>query len=134
MGSITNEEQHSKKSKLEESTPEINASDQEVRQENEEDEISNEHVNRIEESVDQTDYTGTLTDTVASEIGKCESENDDVEVNVANQDQSHTASSTQDETDEQGPSAPASTATVIKRPEAVLIVFITKQYSLTFHK
>jgi hypothetical protein len=60
--------------------------------ENEEDEISNEHVNRIEESVDQNDYTGTLTDTVASEIGKCESENDDVEVNVANQDQSHTAS------------------------------------------
>jgi hypothetical protein len=57
--------------------------DQEVRQENEEDEISNEHVNRIEESVDQTDYTGTLTDTVASEIGKCESENDDVEVNVS---------------------------------------------------
>ena len=122
--SITNEEQHSKKSKLEESTPEINASDQEVRQENEEDEISNEHVNRIEESVDQKDYTCTLTDTVASEIGKCESENDDVEVNVANQDQSHTASSTQDETDEQGPSAPASTATVIKRPEAVLTVFI----------
>jgi hypothetical protein len=38
--SITNEEQHSKKSKLEESTPEINASDQEVRQENEEDESS----------------------------------------------------------------------------------------------
>ena len=108
--SITNEEQHSKKSKLEESTPEINASDQEVRQENEEDEISNEHVNRIEESVDQTDYTGTLTDTVASEIGKCESENDNVELNVANQDQSHTASSTQDETDEQGPSASASTA------------------------
>ena len=69
--SITNEEQHSKKSKLEESKPEINASDQEVRQENEEDEISNEHVNRIEESVDQTDYTGTLTDTVACEIGKC---------------------------------------------------------------
>jgi hypothetical protein len=65
---------HSKKSKLEESTPEINASDQEVRQENEEDEISNEHVNRIEESVDQNDYTGTLTDTVASEIGKCESD------------------------------------------------------------
>jgi hypothetical protein len=64
------------------------ASDQEVRQENEEDEISNEHVNRIEESVDQNDYTGTLTDTVASEIGKCESENDDVEVNVSNQDQS----------------------------------------------
>ena len=122
--SITDEEQHSKKSKLEESTPEINASDQEVRQENEEDEISNEHVNRIEESVDQTDYTGTLTDTVASEIGKCESENDDVEVNVANQDQSHTASSTQDETDEQGPSASASTSTVIKRPEAVLTVFI----------
>ena len=116
--SITNEEQHSKKSKLEESTPEINASDQEVRQENEEDEISNEHVNRIEESVDQNDYTGTLTDTVACEIGKCESENDDVELNVANQDQSHTASSTQDETDEQGPSASASTATVIKRPEA----------------
>lgn len=122
--SITNEEQHSKKSKLEESTPEINASDQEVRQENEEDEISNEHVNRIEESVDQNDYTCTLTDTVASEIGKCESENDDVEVNIANQDQSHTASSTQDETDEQGPSASASTATVIKRPEAVLTVFI----------
>jgi hypothetical protein len=47
--------------------------------------------------------------------------------NVANQDQSHTASSTQDGTDEQGPSASASTATVIKRPEAVLIVFITKQ-------
>ena len=124
VGSITNEEQHSKKSKLEESTPEINASDQEVRQENEEDEISNEHVNRIEESVDQNDYTGTLTDTVACEIGKCESENDDVEVNVSNQDQSHTASSTQDETDEQGPSASASTATVIKRPEAVLTVFI----------
>jgi hypothetical protein len=122
--SITNEEQHSKKSKLEESTPEINASGQEVRQENEEDEISNEHVNRIEENVDQNDYTGTLTDTVASEIGKCESENDDVEVNIANQDQSHTASSTQDETDEQGPSASASTATVIKRPEAVLTVFI----------
>ena len=122
--SITDEEQHSKKSKLEESTPEINASDQEVRQENEEDEISNEHVNRIEESVDQNDYTGTLTDIVASEIGKCEGENDDVEVNVANQDQSHTASSTQDETDEQGPSASASTATVIKRPEAVLTVFI----------
>ena len=116
--SITDEEQHSKKSKLEESTPEINASDQEVRQENEEDEISNEHVNRIEESVDQNDYT------VVSEIGKCESENDDVEVNVANQDQSHTASSTQDETDEQGPSASASTSTVIKRPEAVLTVFI----------
>ena len=55
---------------------------------------------------------------LACEIGKCESENDDVEVNVANQDQSHTASSTQDETDEQGPSASASTATVIKRPEA----------------
>ena len=109
--SITNEEQHSKKSKLEESTPEINASDQEVRQENEEDEISNEHVNRIEESVDQNDYT------VVSEIGKCESENDDVEVNVANQDQSHTASSTQDETDEQGPSAPASTATVILKDQ-----------------
>jgi hypothetical protein len=51
---------------------------------------------RIEESVDQNDYT------VVSEIGKCESENDDVEVNVANQDQSHTASGTQDETDEQG--------------------------------
>jgi hypothetical protein len=50
--SITDEEQHSKKSKLEESTPEINASDQEVRQENEEDELSNEHVNRIEESVE----------------------------------------------------------------------------------
>lgn len=122
--SIPNEEQQSKKSKPEESTPEINASDQEVRQENEEDEISNEHVNRIEEGVDQNDYTCTLTDTVASEIGKCESENDDVEVNIANQDQSHTASSTQDETDEQGPSASASTATVIKRPEAVLTVFI----------
>jgi hypothetical protein len=35
-----------------------------------EDELSNEHVNRIEESVDQKDYTCTLTDTVASEIGK----------------------------------------------------------------
>lgn len=103
--SITNEEQHSKKSKLEESTPEINASDQEVRQENEEDEISNEHVNRIKESVDQNDYTCTLMDTVASEIGKCESENDDVEVNVANQDE-----------DEQDPI----------RPEAVLTVFINK--------
>jgi hypothetical protein len=64
---------------------------------------------------------------VTSEIGKCESENDDVEVNAANQDQSHIASSTQDETDEQCPSASPSTATVLKRPEAVLIVFITKQ-------
>jgi hypothetical protein len=43
-------------------------------------------------NTDQNDYTGTLTDTVACGIGKCESENDDVEVNVANQDQSHTAS------------------------------------------
>ena len=51
--------------------------------------------------------------------------------NVPNQDQSHTSSSTQDETDEQGPSASASTATVIKRPEAVLIVFITKQYEFS---
>jgi hypothetical protein len=132
--SITNEEQHSKKAKLEESKPEINASDQDVRQTNTEDDFSDDNVNGIEESVDQNDDTCTLTDTVTSEIGKCESEHDDVEVNVANRDQSHRASSTQDETDEQGPSASASTATVIKRPEAVLIVFITKQYSLAFHK
>ena len=111
--SIKNEEQHSKKSKLEESKPEINASDQEIRQENKDDEISDEHVNRIEESVDQNDDRGTLTDTVASEIGKCESKNDDVKVNVANQDE-----------DEQNPSTSTSTATVIKRPEAVLTVFI----------
>ena len=116
-----------------ESKPEINASDQDVRQGNKEDEISDDNVNGIEESVDQNDDTCTLTDTVTSKIGKCESENDDVEVNVANQDQSHTASSTQDETDEQGPSASASTATehIIKRPEAVLIVFITKQYEFS---
>ena len=125
--SIEDEEQHSKKAKFEESKPEINVSDQDVRQANTEDDLSDDNVNGIEESVDQNDDTCTLTDTVTSEIGKCESENDDVEVNVANQDQSHRASSTQDETDEQGPSASASTATVIKRPEAVLIVFITKQ-------
>ena len=47
--------------------------------------------------------------------------------NVANEGQSHTSSSAQDETDEQGPSASASTATLIKRPEAVLIVSIAKQ-------
>jgi len=131
--SIENEEQRSKKAKLEESKPEINASDQDVRQGNKEDEISDDNVNGIEESVDQNDDTCTLTDTVTSKIGKCESENDDVEVNVANQDQSHTASSTQDETDEQGPSTSASTATehIIKRPEAVLIVFITKQYEFS---
>jgi hypothetical protein len=125
--SIEGEEQHSKKAKLEESKPEINASDQDVRQANTEDDLSDDNVNGIEESVDQNDDTCTPTDTVTSEIGKCESENDDVEVNFANQDQSHRASSTQDETDEQCPSASTSTATVIKRPEAVLIVFITKQ-------
>ena len=63
--SIEDEDQNSKKAKLEEKKPEINASDQDVKQ---------------------------------------------------------------------GPSASASTATVIKRPEAVLIVFITTQYSLAFHK
>jgi len=51
--SITNEKQHSKKSKLEESKPEINASDQEVRQENKEDEISDDNVSGIQDSGDQ---------------------------------------------------------------------------------
>ena len=125
--SIEDEEQHSKKAKFEESKPEINVSDQDVRQANTEDDLSDDNVNGIEESVDQNDDTCTPTDTVTSEIGICESENDDVEVNAANQDQSHRASGTQDETDEQCPSASASTVTVLKRPEAVLIVFITKQ-------
>jgi hypothetical protein len=53
--SITNEEQHSKKAKFEESKPEINASDQKVRQENKEDEISDDNVSGIQDSGDQID-------------------------------------------------------------------------------
>jgi hypothetical protein len=62
--SIEDEEQHSKKAKLEESKPEINASDQDVRQANTEDDLSDDNVNGIEESVDQNDDTCTPTDTV----------------------------------------------------------------------
>ena len=103
--SITNEEQHSKKSKLEESTPEINASDQKVRQENKEDEISNNNVSGIQDSGDQIEDTCTLKDSVVIETDESDSESDDVEVNVANQDE-----------DEQDPI----------RPEVVLTVFINK--------
>ena len=103
--SITNEEQHSKKAKLEESKPEINASDQEIRQENKEDEISDDNVSGIQDSGDQIEDNCTLKDSVVIETDECDSESDDVEVNVANQDE-----------DEQDPI----------RPEAVLTVFINK--------
>jgi len=74
---------------------------------------------------DQTPFIGNLCD-----INRPTSLADKF-CNVANQDQSHTSSSTQVETYEQDPSASASTVTVIKRPEAVLIVFITKQYEFS---
>ena len=103
--SITNEEQHSKKAKFEESKPEINASDQKVRQENKEDEISDDNVSGIQDNGDQIEDKCTLKDSVVIETDECDSESDDVEVNVANQDE-----------DEQDPI----------RPEAVLTVFINK--------
>ena len=103
--SITNEEQHSKKAKFEESKPEINASDQKVRQENKEDEISDDNVSGIQDSGDQIEDTCTLKDSVVIETDESDSESDDVEVNVANQDE-----------DEQNPI----------RPEVVLTVFINK--------
>jgi hypothetical protein len=96
---------HSKKAKFEESKPEINASDQKVRQENKEDEISDDNVSGIQDSGDQIEDTCTLKDSVVIETDECDSESDDVEVNVANQDE-----------DEQDPI----------RPEAVLTVFINK--------
>lgn len=110
--SITHEEQHSKKSKLEESKPEINhASDQEVRQENKEDEISDDNVSGIQDIGDQNEDTCTLKDSVVIETDESDRKSDDV-VNIANQDED--------------PLTSTSTATVIKRPEAVLIVFINK--------
>ena len=107
----TNEEQHSKKSKLEESKAEINASDQEVRQENKEDEISDDNVSGIQDIGDQNEDTCTLKDSVVIETDESDRKSDDV-VNVANQDED--------------PLTSTSTATVIKRPEAVLTVFINK--------
>ena len=110
--SVTHEEQHSKKSKLEESKPEINhASDQEVRQENKEDEISDDNLSGIQDSGDQNEDTCTLKDSVVIETDESDRKSDDV-VNVANQDED--------------PLTSTSTATVIKRPEAVLTVFINK--------
>ena len=103
--SITNKEQHSKKAKLEESKPEINGSDQEVRQENKEDEISDDNVSGIQDNGDQIEDKCTVKDSVVIETDECYSESDNVEVNVANQDE-----------DEQDPI----------RPEAVLTVFINK--------
>ena len=113
--SITNEEQHSKKSKLQESKPEINASDQEVRQENIKDGISYDNVSGIQDSGDQHEDTCTPKDSLVIKTDECDSESDDVEVNVTNQDE-----------DEQDPSTSTSTATVIIRPEVVLTVFINK--------